>query len=146
MVIMGGLQAIESRDARIYLSQEEILGMEWIESHSSQDALILASPNMGLYIPAYTGRVVYYGHPFETADAEKMEAVVTHFFDGTINDEERALLADADYIYYGPREKALGTILEEPTYQLVYSTDALKIFKIDHQSSGLNGEGKIVDS
>ena len=35
--------------------------------------LILSSPEMGLFIPAQTGRRVLYGHPFETvnADAEK---------------------------------------------------------------------------
>lgn len=75
--------------------------MEWIASNTSQDALIMASPQMGLYIPAYTGRRVLYGHPFETLNATDMESVVVNFLTGRINLEGLPLSRKVDLIFHG---------------------------------------------
>jgi hypothetical protein len=146
MIVLGGFQAIAAKDERIYLSKENLLGMEWIASNTDQDSIVLASPQMGLYIPAYTGRTVYYGHPFETANAEKMEAIVTSFFEGTLNEGERLSLWQADYIFYGEKEQELGSLLIEPSYQLVYSSNGVKIYQIDRQSSPPNSQGVLLKS
>jgi hypothetical protein len=146
MVILGGLQAVQSRDRRIFISAEELKGMEWIASHTDQDALILAGPETGTLIPAYSGRTVFYGHPFETAHAADMESAVTHFYDGTIDDYELSMLENADYIFYGPREASLGTINLDPNYKLVYSSGKLKIYQNLTQPANLNRDVGITDS
>ena len=79
--------------------------MEWIGSHTPPDATILAAPDTGLYIPASTGRRVLYGHPYETVDAVYQKYRVSRFFEGKANAaEEGDLLAEADYLFVGPRE------------------------------------------
>ncbi len=83
MIILGGMQAVENKDENIYLTDDEYHGLMWIESNTSEEAVVLAGPEMGLLIPAYTGRRVWYGHPFETPDAERMETRVLDFFSGT---------------------------------------------------------------
>ena len=65
MILMGGTQAVQTKDSRVFLTAEEKEGLDWIAANTPKNALILASPEMGLYVPAYTGRRVIYGHPFE---------------------------------------------------------------------------------
>lgn len=146
IVILGGLQAVQARDMRIYISSEELKGMEWIASNTNQDALILAGPETGTLIPAYSGRTVFYGHPFETAHAAEMELAVTHFYESTIDDSEFSMLASADYIFYGPREASLGSITLDPNYQLVYSSGNLKIYQNLTQPASFNRDASITDS
>jgi len=76
MVILGGIQAVENKVESIFLTADEFQGLMWIESNTESDSVILASPDMGLFIPAYTGRRVWYGHPFETPHAERVEAAL----------------------------------------------------------------------
>lgn len=132
IVLMGGLQAITSKDERIFFTQDELQSLDWLASHTSPDSLILAGPEMGLYIPAVSGRRVFYGHPFETANAEHMETVVTQFFEGKSGLE---VFSDADYIYYSSREQALGRLVVDPAHHQVYSSNSIKIFQIDQNLS-----------
>jgi len=72
---------------------------------------VLTSPEMGLFIPAWSGRRVVYGHPFETVDAERTKARVTKFFAAATSDAEReSLLREwrAAFVFVGPRERAIG--------------------------------------
>jgi hypothetical protein len=104
--------------------------LDWIAANTPQKALILASPEMGLYIPAYTGRRVIYGHPFETVNAEQMYARVIEFFDGSNDKEDLSALSDVDYVYYGLKERNIGEMMTGPEFIEVFSTQDLQIFKI----------------
>ncbi len=133
MILMGGIQAIQINDSRLYLTSEEKQGLDWIAANTPDEALILASPEMGLYIPAYTGRRVIYGHPFETVNAEQMEARVINYFEGSNNKEALAGLTDVDYVFYGPRERKLGNMPIGPELNEVFSAQDLQIFQIGSQ-------------
>lgn len=88
-----------------YISREELDAFDWIESHTDEDALILASPQLSLYIPT-RGRRVVYGHPFETLDPAHRAQAVLDFYSGTdcaVVDSE-----GVDYILVGPRERKLS--------------------------------------
>jgi hypothetical protein len=129
MILMGGIQAVQNKDARLFLSAEEKEGLDWIAANTPQNALILASPEMGLFVPAYTGRRVIYGHPFETVNAEQMEANVVHYFEGSTDLEALAELSDVDYVFYGLRERQLGNLLIGPELTEVFSVQDLQIFQ-----------------
>lgn len=64
----------------IFLEKSESQALVWISANTPKDSIILASPDMGLFIPADTGRKVLYGHPFETVNAEQEKAKVQTFF------------------------------------------------------------------
>jgi hypothetical protein len=73
-------------------------------------ALVLASPATGLYLPARTDARVIYGHPFETVDADTHEQAVEDFFAGRFSPGSFFAQYPVNYIFYGPREKALGSL------------------------------------
>lgn len=109
IILLTGMYGIRTHDPLLYLSRDEALALRWIADNSFPDDLILASPEMGLFIPAHTGRRVIYGHPFETVEAEKKKQEVISFFAGCGGCEKAYLFEKGvDYIFYGPREKELG--------------------------------------
>jgi hypothetical protein len=131
---MSTFHAINTHDSRIYLSAGEAEAFEWIASHTHSDSTILAAPDTGLYIPAYTGMRVLYGHPYETVDAILQRGRVAGFFDGKATTaEEGELLAEVDYVFVGPRETLLGGYTPSPYLELAYTTRGVRIFRVtDH--------------
>lgn len=131
MVILGGFQAVENKVASIYLSSDEYQGLIWLESNTEDGSVILASPEMGLFIPAYTGRRVWYGHPFETPHAESMEASLVELFTGTYGDSARMMLDGSDYLFYSSREDELGRFDPGSSFELLFESGDTMIFRID---------------
>jgi hypothetical protein len=89
----------------------------------------LASAETGLLIPAYTGRRVIYGHPFETVNAEQKEAVVTRFFNGSTNFEDYNTVNTVEYIFEGPRERKVGGIPTDLILDKVYHNQDVVIYR-----------------
>lgn len=108
LVLQAGRHGVQTKDAMLYLSRDEVMALDWIQTNTSPDAIILAAPDTGLFIPARTGRRVIYGHPYETVQAEAQKLRVEHFFQGEQSPEMEALLARVDYVFYGPREREIG--------------------------------------
>jgi hypothetical protein len=131
MILVGGIRAVENKEGIIVLSRDEYDGLKWIEANTARSAVILAGPEMGLLIPAYTGRRVWYGHPFETPDAERMESRVLDFFSGTNSNFDKTILQNSDYLYYGTREQGLGEFELSSGYELVFESGDTRIYKID---------------
>jgi hypothetical protein len=79
-----------------------------------------------MFVPGQTGARAYYGHPFETIEAEEKRKRIEAFYRGEIEQ----ISPGADFIFYGPSEQALGQpskLLEHP---LVFSTDGVSIYEI----------------
>ena len=107
LALLGGAAA---RDPRIYLSVNEAQALSWLQQNAPTTAVVLASPELGGFIPAFSGQRVVYGHPFETVDAKRREQLVKDFFAGTL-DRAQVLRDNAvTYIVVGPRERQLGEV------------------------------------
>jgi len=107
LALFGGAAA---HSASIYLSTNEAAALSWLQQNAPTEAVVLASPEMGGFIPAFSGQRVVYGHPFETVNAKVREQQVKDFFAGTI-DRAQVLRDNAvTYIVVGPRERKLGAI------------------------------------
>jgi hypothetical protein len=132
IVLIIAFYGIQTRDPLLYLTRGESMALDWIEEHTQSDALFLGSAQTGLFIPAHTGRRVLYGHPFETVNALKEEADVNAFFSGDGQNEPDLLLADreVDYVFFGPREKDLGTIPQSSQLKAVYDQNGVTIFQV----------------
>jgi hypothetical protein len=106
LALFGGAA---TRDPRIYLTTNEAAALSWLQAHAPHDAVVLASPEMGGFIPAFAGQRVVYGHPYETVNAKAREEQVKAFYAGTL--DQAQLLNDyaVTHIIVGPREQALGT-------------------------------------
>ena len=130
VVILLGFNAVAQHNPRIVILKAEENAMAWISTHTDVEAIILASPDIGMFIPAHTGRRVIYGHPFETTFATEKEQEIIGFYSGNwdaAKAEEYLAENHIAYIFWGPREHALG----EPAYlealPMIFSSGDVKI-------------------
>jgi Family of unknown function (DUF6541) len=117
LALGGGLK----QDSRLFVTADEAAALDWLHDHAPRDAVVLASPEMGLFIPAWAGRRVVYGHPFETVDAEQTKALVETFFaPGTDNAKRDAMLREWNvaFVFVGPRERAIGLTDSPPGHEV----------------------------
>ena len=134
LVLMAGQFGALSHEPLLYLTRGEAQAIAWIEANTRAEALVLAAPETGLFIPAHSGRRVIYGHPFETVNAESEEAAVTSFF--TMPAKEPVAARDflaqrkIDYVFYGPREQLLGEWVDIPGLSKVYSQTGVTLYQV----------------
>jgi hypothetical protein len=130
LVLVAGRYGAQSQDPTLYLTREEKDAYNWIEDNTASNVIILAAPETGLFIPAHTGRRVLYGHPFETVNAEEMEALVTRFFKGETQKDDLIEIQKADFLYFGLRERELGGLPPSLEYSIVYQNKSVTIYKM----------------
>ena len=110
-LIVGAMMSAAAADGRFYLAADEWSALGWLREFGDPK-VVLCSPETGMFVPAWGGQPVVYGHPFETVDAKERLGEVSVFFGGTMTkDEQTAFLHDrrVGYVLVGPREHALGT-------------------------------------
>ncbi len=106
MPMVGALQLMEEGGGSYFLYMNEVEALDWLEQHAApQKALVLASPEISLFLPTRGLRVVY-GHPFETLNAEVRRQAVLDFFSG--RDCSVVSREGVDYVLIGPREQTLA--------------------------------------
>ncbi len=112
LIYAATLGAIQKPDPaqKIFLSRDEAGALDWILDNAPQGALVLTGPATGLYIPARTDAHVIYGHPFETVAAAAHEQAVEDFFTGRTSPGRFFAEYPVNYLFYGPREVALGPL------------------------------------
>jgi hypothetical protein len=137
IIIFTSIYGIKNLDEKIYLTQNEVQALNWLDEQTAPEALILSGPEMGLWIPAHTGKRVIYGHPFETILADEEKEAVLQFFSGTLNEDEMEALIDkrgVDYIFVGPRERVLGEVDFSDKFSSVYANDNVTIYHTGNTS------------
>jgi len=124
--IFGGL----SHDPSLGITTAEKQAFQWIEKNIPRQSVILASPVLGGFIPGWTGRRVVYGHPFETIRAEEKKELVEAFFqsNGSLDAYMNLKLEPADFILWGPREKAYGDVRELDGYWRIFEVGDVIIY------------------
>jgi hypothetical protein len=129
---LASIFSIQSHSSTVFLTTGEAQALAWIEEQTPARALVLSAPETGLLIPAYTGRRVLYGHPFETVDAVNEKAAVSRFFeDPRMSDTDyRSFLSQrgVDFIFYGPRERTLGDPLILQELSPVYNSNGVILY------------------
>ena len=107
IVLLSGLSGIDARDPHLYLNRDEFSMMEWMLHNVPSNAVILAAPDTGLFIPAWGGQQVLYGHPFETVNADAKVDLVKSALRGEIQLDrmENQAGVKVDYLFWGPCEE-----------------------------------------
>ncbi len=118
--------AMRPPDGRLFFSANEAAAFDWLRlaSHAPREPVVMAAPETGLFLPAWAGVRVIYGHPFETLDAAETRSKVEGFFAGTADRTD--MLHGVDYIFFGPREKKLGEA--DPGWQPVFRAGDVTIY------------------
>ena len=125
------VSGILTHNSMLYTTQDESRALQWIANHTPPNSLVLASPTMGLMVPAFTGRRVIYGHPFETVNAKVEEQAVLTYYSGEQSaSQEDQFIAQRgiNYIFYGPREAALGRPSDLSELPVVYQSGDVTVY------------------
>lgn len=130
VVVLIGLVGVNQKAPELFVWRAEIEAFDWIRANTKPDALFLAAPGTGLFIPAYTGRKVLYGHPFETVNAEVMEQLVVKLLDDLSHADVSDLPQNIDYLFLGPRETEKWQLSEPLPYLVAYQNDNVTIYAI----------------
>ncbi len=140
IILLAALHGVQTHDPLLYLTRGEADAFTWIEKNTPAQALILAGSQTGLFIPAHTGRRVIYGHPFETVNAQASKALVDRFFSAPgsltepISTQEAQSVLDqwgVDFIFDGPREKALGGSPGLDRFHAVFDSQGVRIYGLE---------------
>ena len=120
-----------SGEPRFYLSDGEWEALRFLRREVSHEAVVLCSPRMGMFVPAWAGQAVVYGHPFETVDAPRRRAQVEAFFAGRMSPTEQAAFLRENRVRYllrGPRERRLGGA--RPEGELLFSSQGVEVWAV----------------
>jgi hypothetical protein len=127
VVYAGALAATQARPPELFFTRDEAAAFHWLATEAP-GALVAAAPSTGLFIPAHSDARVIYGHPLETADANAQRQAVESFFAGRTSPEVFFARYPADYVFYGPREKALGPLPDPAGWQVVFQQGEVTIY------------------
>ncbi|MCA9955913.1 MAG: hypothetical protein KC434_14385, partial [Anaerolineales bacterium] len=113
----------------------EVDASHWLRENIVGTAVILGSYETGNFVAAQAGQRVVLGHWAETVDFAGKETAVAQFFNSSTTDAWRQNLLNElaiDYVWFGPREKALGSF--DPTtvdfLRPVYQNETIGIFAV----------------
>jgi hypothetical protein len=125
-----------ARHPLLFLSRDEKAALDWLASSASQAALVVAAPETGLYIPAWAGQRVWYGHSFETARASQRRDQLVAFYrdaDASLLDQPPPL--HAQYVWFGPREAALsaGHWQPDPNWPIAFRQGTVTLYALPQE-------------
>jgi hypothetical protein len=132
ILIVLSIFAVAQNNPKLVMKETLWSGIKWISMNSPAGSLILTSPSIGLYIPAYTNNRVVYGHPYETAEAQRNLVRVEEFFSTMSPVEQQKYLINegVDYILTAS-EISAGPMNYSPINgNVVYQIDDVKIYLV----------------
>jgi hypothetical protein len=122
----------------LFLARDEKVALDWLanDTNARASALVVAAPETGLYIPAWAGQRVWYGHRFETAHAEQRYAQLLAVYrdvDSSLLDQPPPLRAQ--YIWFGPREAALseGHWQPDPDWRIAFQHGTVTLYALPQE-------------
>jgi hypothetical protein len=135
-VLMASMAGVAQHDLRLYLYRDEAEAVIWLEENTQPTDIVLASPQMGLFIPAWAGNRVLYGHPFETIEAEEKRALAETFYQAQTEKSVRRGIIEGHhiaYVFYGPRERALsgGQLEAASMLSEAYTNPGVTVYQVN---------------
>ncbi len=116
LVLAVLFRAPASADPALYLSNDEVAALRWIDAHTAAADVVLADARLGNAVPGWAGARVVYGHPMETIDAARRRAEVDAYFDGGGDLPDRYRVT---YILGGPATAG---------WQVVFQSGAVRVY------------------
>jgi len=120
----------------LFRPADEAAAVQWLRDNAARTAVVLGEYETGNYVAGQAGNPVVLGHWAETIDYAAKTAVVAQFYDVSASDAWRRDMLDryrVAYVWYGPRERALGAF--DPAavdyLRLVYDQGTIRIYQVD---------------
>jgi hypothetical protein len=133
IILFSAFYGVQTHDQQLYLTADEGAAMGWIKDNVAQNDIILASPQIGNFIPAQTGRRVLWGHPFETVNSDTVESGVVQFYSGSLSSVEQNNYLqnnNVNYVFLGSRERQMGTPTIISKFNMVYHNASVAIYQV----------------
>lgn len=133
ILLLGSIFGAKSVSPQLFLYPDEKTAFAWLDEHAPADSLIFAAPETGTFLPAYTTSRVIYGHPFESLHAEAREQYLLDFYAGAVGQAQAERFFEeyqVDYLFFGPRELALGELDWLDEFEIVFEEGEVKIYVI----------------
>lgn len=135
LLIDVSMTATVKRPYPLFRPADEFTAASWLRQNVPDTAVVLSEYESGNYIAGQAGQRVVLGHWAETANYQTKETAVSQFFNQATSETWRTDFLrqyGVNYIWYGPREQALGSFDPGtlPASELVYQNDTIKIYKI----------------
>jgi hypothetical protein len=127
LILAGGIGGALARPPELFYSRAEAAALEWLAANA-RGAVVLADPEMGMFIPGRTDSRVIYGHPYETVNAEATRQAVLDVFAGRVALDEFLTEHPAQFVFYGPREKSLGAPPDWGNWQAVFQQGDVTVY------------------
>jgi len=133
-LVLGGLLVVSGREAPIFHAGSQQAAFGWL-AQQPPAGVVLAAYQSGNLLPAYAPVRVFVGHGPETVRSDEKRQQLRKFFaTQTSQAWRRELLATyrVDYLFYGPRERALGGFepARAPYLQPVYNNETVQIYRV----------------
>jgi len=134
IIVSGGLTSVRNPESPLVINKIEMNGIAYLAQNSTPGEIVLASPQSGAIIPAYTGLRVVYGHPFETVNALIEKGQVERFFSSSMDAESLRWAREkgVTWILWGPYEDKIGilpTVLPKGVL-LAFEDENISVFSL----------------
>ncbi|MFP3853027.1 MAG: hypothetical protein ACLFWD_01910 [Anaerolineales bacterium] len=134
-VLAAGLSLVAEGSPLLLLHEDERAAYRWISDRLEDDSLVLAAPRTGNRLPAYADVRVLYGHPFETPQAERKEAMVEELLRLAAESPSDAAFElramGVELLYLGPYERAIvGEAARWPSWPVLYSDGQVELLDV----------------
>jgi hypothetical protein len=100
----------QGEDSALLVHEDYSEIYDWLDENGNPGEVILASPNISLWVPAETDLRVVYGHPFESVPADALDEMVEDYYSGDTCDLpfDESQDFEVDYVVWGPQEVELS--------------------------------------
>lgn len=124
----------------IVLETDYVASFEWLRENTTQNDVILASPDVSLWIPSQVGARVVYGHPIETMLPEQKLGLVKRWYTSQTEAQCQDLRGVkfssmgyyfVDFMLVGPRERAIGAGTCSDLFKRVATFGRVDVFYCD---------------
>jgi hypothetical protein len=111
LLVAAGIDVAIRPKEPAFRKYEEVEAFSWLNDEVESNSVVLATFRTGNAIPAWAPVRVVIGHGPESVNLAELEIQVDAFYDEKMSESERLQFIkshDVQYVWYGPREKALG--------------------------------------
>jgi hypothetical protein len=132
ILIFLSISAVALSNQNLVMKNSLWDGLQWVSMSTPAKSLILTTPFIGLYVPAYTNDRVIYGHPYETANAEVNQSNVEAFFSKMRPEEKQKYLTNegVDYILTASENNTEPLSYSGMNLNVVYQVEDVKIYLV----------------
>jgi hypothetical protein len=119
-----------TRNPLLFLTPDEAAAVDWLEINA-QGSVVLAEPEMSLWLPGMAGVRVVYGHPMETPYASQSLDDMEEFFLPADGETQLRILIDHDVDWVacdaaqGACDALEGTVLDQ-----IFASGSIRIFAV----------------